>query len=362
MLFKLKLALAFSAAALITACGGGGDTAAVTTPTPPSVQIPQVVTTLAGSPLAGSADGTGASAQFRWPQGVAVDTAGNVYVSDADNNTIRKITAAGVVTTLAGAVDYGYADGTGSSAMFTGPGALTVDANGNVYVADTYNFRIRKVTPEGVVTTIAGSDATIPADGTGSGASFYSPVGIVVDATGNLFVTDNHTIRKITPAGVVTTIAGVYGTSGSSDGTGVDASFNNPTGISIDANGNLYIADTNNSLIRKMTPAGVVTTIAGSGTAAYADGTGPAASFFYPTGVTVDAAGNVFVADNWNHMIRMITAAGVVTTLAGSTTPGYAEGTGATASFRYPYGVSINTNGLLYVTDRNNNVIRQVAP
>jgi sugar lactone lactonase YvrE len=362
MLFKLKLALAFSAAALITACGGGSDTAVVTTPPPPSVQIPLNVTTLAGSLQWGYADGTGALAKFDSPAGVAVDAAGNVYVSEYANHTIRKITAAGVVTTLAGSGSRGDADGTGSSASFGYPEALTVDANGNVYVADTWNYRIRKVTPEGVVTTIAGSGTRAVVDGTGLEASFHEPLGIAVDSNGNLFVTDNHTIRKITSAGVVTTIAGVYRNPGFSDGTGVAASFFRPTGISIDASGNLYIADTNNNLIRKMTPAGVVTTIAGSVSPGYADGTGAAALFSYPTGVTVDAAGNLFVADNWNHMIRMITAAGVVTTLAGSTTSGYAEGTGATARFNYPFGVSINSNGLLYVTDRDNRTIRKIAP
>lgn len=326
------------------------------------MQIPQNVTTLAGSLQWGSADGTGALAQFDSPEGVAVDAAGNVYVAEYGNHTIRKITAAGVVTTLAGAGHSGYADDTGSNALFSYPEALTVDADGNVYVADTWNYRIRKVTPAGVVTTIAGSGTPAVVDGTGSNASFSEPVGIAVDSTGNLYVTDKNTIRKITSAGVVTTIAGNSGIQSSSDGTGLAASFNRPTGISIDASGNLYIADLNSSLIRKMTPAGVVTTIAGSGTAGYADGTGSAASFNYPTGVTVDAAGNVFVADNSNHMIRMITSAGVVTTLAGSTTSGYAEGTGATARFKYPYGVSINANGLLYVADRNNWTIRKIAP
>ena len=269
--------------------------------------LPAQVTTLAGSGTAGSADGTGSDASFRNPYTVALDASGNVYVADRGNNMIRKISPAGVVTTLAGSATAGSADGTGSTASFNNPYGVAVDASGNVYVADGNNNMIRKITPAGVVTTLAGSPTPGRADGTGAAASFYGPTGVAVDAGGNLYVAEryNHTIRKITPAGVVTTLAG-SGTTGKADGTGSAASFRNPSALAVDAGGNLYVADSSNSMIRKITPAGMVTTLAGSGTAGRADGAGPAASFRSPLGVAVDTSGDLYVADTSNNMIRKI--------------------------------------------------------
>ena len=281
-------------------------------------------TTLAGQPGGqGNADGTGSAARFNCPVGVAVDSAGNVFVADYDNYTIRKVTPAGVVTTLAGSAgNGGSADGTGSAARFNQPSGVAVDSAGNVFVADTDNHTIRKVTPAGVVTTLAGSaGASGSTDGTGSAARFDDPEGVAVDSAGNVFVadTDNHTIRKVTPAGVVTTLAGSAGASGSTDGTGSAARFYYPVGVAVDSAGNVFVADTGNHTIRKVTPAGVVTTLAGSaGNSGSADGTGSAARFNDPEGVAVDSAGNVFVADCFNNTIRKVTSAGVVTTLAGS--------------------------------------------
>jgi len=189
-------------------------------------------------------------------------------------------------------------------------------------VADQSNSTIRKITSAGVVTTFAGTAGVFgSADGTGAAASFNYPFGIAVDASGNVYVADqnNSAIRKITSAGVVTTFAGTAGVSGSADGTGTAASFNYPLGIAVDASGNVYVADQNNSTIRKITSAGVVTTFAGTaGVSGSADGTGAAASFYYPTGIAVDASGNVYVADTYNSTIRKITSAGVVTTFAGT--------------------------------------------
>ncbi|MCG2792972.1 MAG: T9SS type A sorting domain-containing protein [Weeksellaceae bacterium] len=313
------------------------------------------VSTLAGS-TQGYADGTGTAAQFNFPTGVAADASGNVYVADYLNNRIRKITPAGVVTTLAGST-LGNTDGTGAAAHFNNPTGIAVDASGTVYVADTYNHKIRKITPQGEVTTLAGSTQGY-ADGTGTLAQFYNPIGVAVDASGNLYVADyaNHKIRKVTSSGVVTTLAG--STAGYTDGTGTATKFNYPAGVAVDTSGNVYVADTFNHKIRKITSAGVVTTVAGS-TQGYADGTGTAAQFKSPYGVAVDASGNVYVADYGNNRIRKITVTGVVTTVAGSTA-GYADGSDALAQFSNPYDVTIDALGNIYVADTSNHKIRKI--
>ena len=331
-----------------------------------------IVTTLAGSAgVTGSDDGTGTAARFDQPEGVAVDANGNVYVSDTGNNTIRKIMPGGTVITLAGSPGVsGTANGTGSAAQFNQPEASAADANGNLYVADMGNHTIRKITPAGVVTTLAGSPGVSgSANGTGSAAQFSYPHGVAVDGSGNVYVTDsgNHTIRKITPAGVVTTLAGSPGGFGSADGTGSAARFANPYGVAVDASGNVYVANSSNSTIRKITPAGVVTTLAGSaGNVGSADGTGSAARFQFPTCVAVDGSGNVYVADSGNNTLRKITPAGVVTTLAGNATaqPGSADGTGSAARFSFPEGVGVvsgSGGGTLYVADMGNSTIRKIT-
>jgi hypothetical protein len=328
------------------------------------------VTTVAGAPGqwgSGSADGAGSAARFSWPYGLAVDTSDNVYVADTANHTIRKITPAGEVTTLAGTAGYiGSDDGTGSAARFYYPSGVTVDSADNVYVADSESQTIRKITPAGEVTTLAGSAREIGSDdGTGSAARFYGPSGVAVDGGGNVYVADNHTIRKITPAGVVTTLAGSPGKIGSADGTGSAAQFNFPAGVAVDGAGNVYVADVINHTIRKITPAGAVTTLAGrAGYSGSNDGTGLIeARFNNPQGVAVDSAGNVYVADTANSMIRKITPAGAVTTLAGSLRVcGGADGTGGAAQFCGPYGVSVDSGGNVYVADEQNATIRKMTP
>ena len=333
---------------------------------------PYTTTTLAGLALSvGSTDGTGSVARFANPWGVAVDTAGNVYVADRQNSTIRKVTPAGVVTTLAGlAGSFGSADGTGSAAQFNGLTGVAVDSAGNVYVADTDNFTIRKVTSAGVATTLAGlAHFSGSADGTGIAAEFAYPLGVAVDSAGNVYVADtgNFTIRKVTPVGtnwVVTTLVGLAGVNGSTDGTGNSARFDGPYGVAVDRAGNVYVADTGNDTIRKVTSAGVVTTLVGlAGHSGSADGTGIAARFSNPSGVAVDNAGNVYVADTSNGTIRKVTPTGVVTTLAGlAGSFGRADGTGSAAQFADPVNVAVDSAGNFYVADYYNSTIRKGVP
>ncbi|MGD1030700.1 MAG: immunoglobulin domain-containing protein [Opitutaceae bacterium] len=326
-------------------------------------------TTLAGTaPLPGSADGTGSAARFNLSSATATDGAGNIYVADSQNQTIRKITPGGVVTTLAGMPGvYGSADGTGSAARFYAPSGVAVDGAGNVYVADWGYSTIRKITPGGVVTTFAGTaGAQGSADGTGSAARFIAPFGIAIDGAGNLYVSDMlaETIRKITPGGVVTTLAGAAGVQGAEDGTGSGARFYWPGGVAVDGSGNVFVADEQNDAIRKVTPGGVVTTVAGSlDVQGSANGTGNAARFCAPLGIAVDGSGNLYVADTDNQTIRMVAPGGAVTTLGGSPgVQGSADGTGSAARFCAPYGLAVDGSGNLYVADTYNYTIRKGIP
>ena len=325
---------------------------------------PYNFTTVAGTVrVAGSANGTGTAAQFNRPQGLAVDANGNIYVADASNQTIRKIAPGGLVTTVAGSGTAGGVNGTGTAATFDAPLGVAVDASGNLYVADGGNDVIRKIAPGGVVTTLAGAVGTSgTADGTGVLAKFNQPYGVAVDASGNVYVADygNNTIREVTPGGTVTTIAGAAGLAGSTDATGAAARFNKPYGVAVDASGNIYVADTGNNRIREIMPGGVVTTLAGS-TSGYGDGTGTAAQFASPRGVAVDASGNVYVADTNDAEIRKIASGAVVTTLAGGASGG-ADGAGFNAGFNNPSGVAVDANGTVYVADTSDDTIRSGVP
>ena len=324
-------------------------------------------TTYSGVPP-GAADGVGSAARFYIPYGAAVGPDHSVFIADSGNHTIRKITPAGVVSTFAGLTgNSGAEDGKGSAARFYQPLDVAVDGSGVVYVADTGNHTIRMITPEGVVKTLAGQAGSSGSlDGIGASARFKSPAAVAVDLSGNVYVTDgeDQTIRKITPAGVVTTLAGLSGTSGSANGTGTMARFNSPAGIEVAPNGNLYVADFGNQVIRRVTPDGVVRTHAGRvGIGGSADGTGSTARFAAPLGIAVDAAGNVFVSDPGNQNIRKVTSTGVVTTVAGHAgTPGNTDGTGSAARFDNPVGIGADAEGNLFVCEYDSYTIRKVTP
>lgn len=314
------------------------------------------VSTIAGS-TQGDADGTVLNAQFKGPAGITVDNQGNLYIADQTNYRIRKITSSGVVSTFAGST-LGDADGTGINAKFNFPSGVALDSHGNLYVTDLYNNKIRKITPSGVVSTFAGSTPGYE-DGTGTNAKFKEPYGIAIDSQNNLYVTDrgDNKIRKITPDGVVSTFAG--STFGDADGTGTSAKFFFPTGITLDKQNNIYITDQGNAKIKKITSSGVVTTIAGS-TSGYAEGTGSDAQFKQPIGITIDNQNNLFVADYLNNRIRKITPNGKVTSIAGST-EGYADGTGNNAKFYSPLGICIDPDGNMYISDYDNHKIRKIT-
>jgi hypothetical protein len=326
------------------------------------LSLSTAVTTLAGTGSTGSTDNsTGTSASFYYPQGITTDGT-NLYVADTSNHLIRKIViSTGAVTTLAGTGSSGSTDNsTGTSASFFDPREITTDGT-NLYVADTKNNLIRKIViSTGAVTTLAGTGSMGSANGTGTSASFYYPQGITTDGT-NLYVAEegNHLIRKIViSTGVVTTVAGT-GSSGSANGTGTSASFQFPGGITTDGT-NLYVGDYMNDLIRQIViSTGVVTTVAGTGSSGSANGTGTSASFQNPKGVTTDGT-NLYVADMFNHLIRKIViSTGAVTTVAGTGSQGSADGTGTSASFYRPTGITTDGTNL-YVADYVNNLIRKI--
>ncbi|MBC5836088.1 T9SS type A sorting domain-containing protein [Flavobacterium sp. F372] len=319
----------------------------------------QQVTTVAGTTY-GYLDGPGLLAQFNDPRGICIDSQGNIFIADADNNRIRKIEPSGnnTVTTFAGSGVEGYADGIGTNAVFKSPNGMCIDSQGNIYITDALNFKIRKITPAGMVTTVAGTTQGF-ADGAANTAKFSYLEGICIDAQGNLFVADggNNRIRKITPAGIVSTVAG--STSGYQDGTGTTAKFDYPSGICIDANNNFFICELFNQKIRKINSLGIVSTIAGS-TPGYADGQGTAAKFSMATGICVDGSGNLFVADQANNRIRKITPSGLVSTYSGSV-QGSLDGDLSTALFLMPTHLIFDASSNLYITEIGNDKIRKIS-
>jgi ABC-type branched-subunit amino acid transport system substrate-binding protein/sugar lactone lactonase YvrE len=325
------------------------------------------VSTLAGDGHWGHRDGSGAQARFNGIEGgMAVDSEGNVYVAERGHR-IRRITFDGAVSTLAGTGVPGYADGPGSTAQFNYPSGVALDAAGNVYVADTFNHRIRVIRPGGVVSTLAGDGEVGYRDGTAMQAQFNAPTDVAVDATGVIYVADsrNNRIRTISPERVVTTLAG-SGERGFKDGPPEQAEFDGPSRLTVDMGGNVFVSDSldreyrGNHALRRIAPIGTVTTLAGNGQPGLTDGPIAEATFYHLGGLDVDAAGNIYVADVLSERIRVITSQGMVYTLAGAGASGFVDGPGSEATFLWPKGVVLAGASRLYVADCASNRVRVI--
>lgn len=321
------------------------------------------VETLAGTGAQGYQDGPGESARFSKPYGVAIDPAKAVYLADSQGNRIRKLTFLGEVGTWAGIGTKGNKNGPASKSQFFEPTGVAIDQNGNVYVADRSNHQIRKIDTQGNVTLFAGSGSQGSKDGEKLQAQFNQPQAIAIDGSGSFYIAEHsgHKVRKIDSKGLVSTIVG-SGVPGDKDASSaMDAQFRNPVGIAVDKAGKtIYIADSGNHKIRKVTSDGKVTTLAGDGSPGYKDGTGASAQFNNPLHIDVDDKGNVFVADCANHRIRRIDIDGNVSTLAGSDSSGFKDGLGSSAEFNCPSGIAIASETLIFVGDRDNNRVRKI--
>ena len=322
---------------LLTACSkknGPGPVALLTIPT-----VTATVSTVAGSGSPGADNGFGNTASFNLPIAIAVDGAGNIYVADLGNNLVRKININGIVTTLAGSGAEGAANGAGSNASFSAPSGIAVDAAGNAYVADYGNNLIRKISPGGVVTTLAGSGAASSADGMGTAASFFDPTGIATDAAGNVYVADygNKLVRKITPQGLVTTLAGADRDIGY---------FDSPTGITVDAAGNVYVADYGNDRVVQVTTGGQMITVA---------------YLYYPSGLALRADGSIYAALPLNNQVWQINSVRISVPFAGSGIQGADNGLGSVATFYSPSGIAADAAGNIYIADSGNNLIRKIV-
>ncbi|VAW66703.1 hypothetical protein MNBD_GAMMA08-2516 [hydrothermal vent metagenome] len=302
---------------------------------------------------AGNLDGSVEVARFDGPEGVAIDKAGNLFVTDSGNHTIRKITPEGIVSTFAGKPgSTGTTDGKAGKARFNSPQGITIDGNDQLYVVDRFNYAVRKITPDGVVSTIAGAmEPSHSEDGVGLSAKFAEPDGIAIDSKNNLYVTDGNAVRKISPSGVVTTLAGIAYETGSTDGMGSVARFIGVSGVATDRAGNVFVCDLES--IRKITPSGEVMTFVGD-----KDDAGPIG---YPTGIMIDGEDNLYVTDS-DHIIHKISSKGVVTLLAGvSGESGNKDGPNKRAQFAYPHGLAIDKAGSIYIADTSNNAIRKIS-
>ena len=325
------------------------------------------VRTLAGLPeTPGSADGTNTTARFNDPAGIAIAADGTVFVADNQNHAIRRIGTNGVVTTLAGLLGTpGSADGSGSTARFDSPTSLALGSDGTLYVSDTGNHTIRRVSPAGTVTTLAGAAGSADyADGPAASARFNQPLGLGIAPDGTAFVADsgNHLIRAIATNGTVSILAGNPETFGSADGTGTNAFFNCPVGLALAPDGSLFVSDANNFTIRRVTPAGVVTTIAGAaGQDGSLDGPAMSARFGKPAELALAPNGTLYIADAALHTIRRLTPDGRVSTIAGLVgADGAVDGANGLARFFNPYGLAIAARGHLVVADTYNQTVREL--
>ncbi len=337
------------------------------------VDVHSTITTAAGSGREYSGDGGPATgAQLYGPEGAAVDAAGDIYIADTVDNVVRRVATDGTITTAAGGVNWGYSGdgGPATSAGIDLPAGVATDAAGNLYIADELDNVIRKVA-NGTITTVAGTgDYDFSGDGgPATSAELNMPQGVAVDAAGNLYIADtyNYRVRKVAVDGTITTVAG-NGTAGFSGdgGPATGAQLNAPAGVAVDLAGNLFIADCGNNRVREVAPNGTITTVAGNGTGGYAGDGGPAisAQLNSPSGVAADGAGSLYVADTCNHRIRKVAIDGTITTVAGTGTAGYSGdgGSATVAQLNYPYGVAVDAAGRIYIADTDNNVIRLLVP
>ena len=325
------------------------------------------VRTLAGGPgISGLQDGVGAAARFADPAGVAIDSAGNILIADSGNHCIRRLTPSGIVSTLAGmAGSPGATDGAAGMARFDTPSALAMTPDGTVFISDTGNHTIRRMDPAGRVFTLTGMAGTSGAiDGGPTVARFNSPLGLAIARDGALLVADsgNHAIRRIDSKGTASTFAGNLEGWGAVDGPATAARFNGPVGLAFDAAGNLFVADSLNHSIRRITADGSVTTFAGKpGEDGFADGPGTDARFGTPAELALDRRGNLYVADAFYHTVRKISPSGFVSTVSGlAGADGNADGSYATARFFNPYGLVVTPAGSMVLTDTYNELIREV--
>lgn len=314
----------------------------------------------AGGEKPGFSNGIASKASFFAPYAVAGNSTGSIFVADQVDNRIRKISAEGEVSTLAGITSAGFKDGLPGDARFDGPSGIAVDQVGIIYISDQNNHSIRKISPSGQVITFAGSPKAGTKDGKGVEAAFKFPAGICVDAKGFVYVADrgNNLIRVISPEGDVSTLAG-SGKVGFADGKGKDARFNAPTGIVVDGNGNVYVADQVNNRIRKISPEGDVSTLAGNGECSSRDGEGVKAAFSYPTGIVLAPEGHLYVTDRINHSLRKISITGTVSTIAAAFNDGSKSGI-PESIFNVPSGICFNKAGNLVIADYNNHNIKEI--
>lgn len=319
------------------------------------------VSIYAGDGAPGARDGEAARARFADPFGVAVDREGNIYVADAANsNRVRRVTPEGRVNTLAGGAEEGFRDGHGAAAYFNTPSGLALDREGNLYVADTANNRVRKIDPAGRVTTLAGDGTAGWRDGAGAKAQFNGPVGVAVDEAGNVYVADtyNDRVRQITPDGEVRTLAG-GGEPGYRDGPAVEALFDTPCGVAVGAGGTVFVADTGNHRVRRISPDGQVTTLSIK-LADGAEGTPDVPES--PLGIALTHDDFLYVTEKDRGRVLQVAPDGTARVVAGAGGGGFAGGVGVEARFNQPAGVAVDRRGVLYVADGANYVIRKLAP
>ena len=331
-----------------------------------------IITTVAGNGTYGySGDGAAATSGQLFPAGVAVDGQGNLFVSDQSSGRIRKISPAGIISTVAGGGNSGTSgDGVPATSTQIDSFGIAIDAQGNLVVADRFNCRVRKISPDGIITTVAGnSTCGYSGDGSPASGAQLLPYAAALDSQGSLFLADqpNHRIRKISRDGIITTVAGNGTTGYSGDGApGIKAQLDTPWGVATDARGNLFIADSHNHRIRKLATDGTITTFAGTGTQGYSGDGGAAAGakLAVPSGVAVDAQGNVFIADTANHRVRRVSPDGIIRTVAGNGTAGISgDGSVATsAQVNYPQGLAVDGRGNLFIAEPFDHRVRKLSP